>query len=248
MKYEKPQKGNPRGLVIKQHIFPLASIRRFVDDSGLVQLFLVEQKKMIHVNPDNDIFCAKRVWDQRAEKSYMKEIEDRYQELAESLCVEKRALTEEENLIVTDFYALWNIRFWYSQNPSGDQRLGVESAMEFTKENEELLEKNQIGLIRANGTVSSRLIDGGKIQIGLLEARKQWKSLKWGMLRAEDGELIVPDNCLSHKMVPLTPTMCFLAGHMAGHMSRSEVAALNILSKKLSRAYYFARDFSGCPS
>jgi hypothetical protein len=37
--YLKPQKGNPHGFTINQHVFPLASIARFSNGDGRVSLY-----------------------------------------------------------------------------------------------------------------------------------------------------------------------------------------------------------------
>ena len=77
MKYEKTQKGNPYQLTVCQHTFPAASIARFADTTGCVEVYLIKQNKVVRLKPDDKLFCAKRVWDQRAESGFMKEIEDR---------------------------------------------------------------------------------------------------------------------------------------------------------------------------
>jgi hypothetical protein len=73
-KFEKPQKGNPHQLPVMQHVWPLESIARFADGNGVVCLFDKVRNKLRQAKPDDDIFCAKRVWDRRAECGYMKGI------------------------------------------------------------------------------------------------------------------------------------------------------------------------------
>jgi hypothetical protein len=79
MKYEKPQSGNPHELPVKQHVFPAASIARFTQGDGCVSVYLIKHKKEILVKPDDQIFCARWVWDYRAEIGFMKQIEDKNQ-------------------------------------------------------------------------------------------------------------------------------------------------------------------------
>jgi hypothetical protein len=81
-RYEKPQKGNPHSLPIRQHVFPAASIARFTNDDGVVDLYRLSTSQVRKATPDDDIFCAKRAWDARAEFGFMKQIEDEFQLLA----------------------------------------------------------------------------------------------------------------------------------------------------------------------
>ena len=82
MKFEKPQKGNPHGIVVNQHVFPRMSIDRFSNEDGVVQINNLAAEKVHFVKPVDKLFCASRVWDQRAESGYMKSIEDEFQKLA----------------------------------------------------------------------------------------------------------------------------------------------------------------------
>src|ERR1700730_5065135 len=84
-KFEKPQKGNPHELPVMQHVWPLESIARFADGNGVVCIFDKARNKLRQAKPDDDVFCAKRVWDRRAECGYMKGIEDAFQELASEI-------------------------------------------------------------------------------------------------------------------------------------------------------------------
>ena len=64
-KFDPVSKGNPHELTIDQHIFPKKSIDRFYNQDGLLQV--KRGNKIFNTNSGNDgIFCAKRVWDQRA--------------------------------------------------------------------------------------------------------------------------------------------------------------------------------------
>lgn len=80
MHYPKPQKGNPHKLTINQHIFPKACISRFARENGTVQVRRKCGEQDQWVTPGNSYFCARRLWDQKAEAVFMKAIEDRYQD------------------------------------------------------------------------------------------------------------------------------------------------------------------------
>jgi hypothetical protein len=110
-KYEKPQKKNRRLLTVRQHVFPLASIARFADADGRVSLHDLVRGKERSAKPDDDIFCAKRAWDQRAEGGYMKKIEDEFQSLASQVIHGVVSeIGEAEKSVFNRFYALWCMR------------------------------------------------------------------------------------------------------------------------------------------
>lgn len=62
------------------------------------------------LSPRNPIFCVRRAWDQRSEHGYMRQIEDRFQTLANRIVGGCRSLSEPECKIVTEYYALWRYR------------------------------------------------------------------------------------------------------------------------------------------
>ena len=113
MKHKKTQKGNPHQLTVWQHCFPKRSIDRFANEDGKVYVHLIRDAKIVSLSPANHIFCVRRIWDQRAESGFMKKIEDAYQELADRIAAGRliRRLSHREREIVTDMYALWNIRW-----------------------------------------------------------------------------------------------------------------------------------------
>jgi len=250
MKHEKTQKGNPRQLTICQHTFPVRSISRFTGDDGCVEVYLIEQKKVVRLKPDDQLFCAKRVWDQRAESSFMKEIEDKYQSLAEQVILEnKRNLNKDEQQIVTDMFAIWNIREHRKAKPIPDQKIEgiIDVDRHFTKDEQELLEKNHIGVIRPDLMMAGRHIAGPDIQLNLFEVRKQMNDAQWGVLEALEGQFIVPDNFSKARILPLAPSLCFFSKSEDAEISKEEVTKINRLAVESSRIYYFSRELTGCP-
>src|SRR5207302_8582442 len=83
MNCERPQEGNPHRLTIRQHTFPRASIARFANSDGRVSVRHIKSERF-RVKPDHDLFCAMRVWDQRAEAGFHEKIEKPFQSLAEA--------------------------------------------------------------------------------------------------------------------------------------------------------------------
>ena len=156
--YEVPQQGNPHQLTVNQHCFPITAIRRFCDISGTVAV-IRRGKSPFRAPPDAEIFCAKRVWDQRTESRFMTAIERRYQQLADKIVATLgSSLTEEDCETVTSMYVLWTLRSHYRHQPIPDQRPNgiLDVAQHLTTDDQEYLEKNGINYTRSNLTIPGR--------------------------------------------------------------------------------------------
>lgn len=250
MAFEKPQKGNPHGLTVMQHAFPRASIARFVDVDSRVAVLYIPAKKELRLNPSDQLFCAKRIWDHRAEEGYMKKIEDAFQSLAEAM-IDGRVTNIGffEKPIVNDFFALWNIRAHRKSQPISDQPINGIVALErnLTKDQQELLERNHISFIRPDLKIPGRHLAGINIQMNLNTVRRQLDDAQWGILKACEGEFIVPDNFSNARVVPVTPTMCLFSQSHNDVISLAEVGKINRYAIASSTEYFFARDFTKCP-
>lgn len=244
-RYEKTQQNNPHQLTIKQHCFPKKSIERFANDNGLVQTRLKYVGKTVSLKPDDNNFCALRTWDQRAETGFMKEIEDAYQDLADKISEGTivRRLTRDEKDIITDMYILWNCRWHWNKSPVENQEiegaLGV--SREFSRDEEELLEKEGITIIRPNLSIRGRHFTGGKIQQNLFNVRKCMRGCNWGILKSRGAEFIVPDNASDRIFLPVTPSICLDNGEGYRMASERNVGLMNKLSKSTSERFYFGR-------
>ena len=153
MHHETTQRRNPHGLTIHQHVFPTASIARFAQEDGLVSIYMHEQRKTVRCSPRNDLFCAKRVWNQTSEHGFMRRVEGGFQKLANHILEGSidHSLGPTEYRIVSQFYALCRLRAEARQTPPQDvQMKGVIPGSALTKNQEEILEKN--GYIFARGT------------------------------------------------------------------------------------------------
>ena len=124
MKYEKPQLGNPYQLPIFQHIFPLRSIERYINEQGYVETKILKQNVVKYLKPANPLFCGKRIWDNRAETGYMRKIEDDFQKIVFDILEDDNyRIDNESRAIVTQFYALWRTRFVRKLDPITDTKL-----------------------------------------------------------------------------------------------------------------------------
>ena len=250
MSFEKPQKGNPHGLTVMQHTFPRTSITRFAESDGRVSVLHIPTKKQLSLRPVDQLFCAKRVWDQSAEEGFMKKIEDAFQSLADAIVdgrVKRIGMFEES--IVNDFFALWNIRAHKKLHPIADQALNGIVALErdLTKDQQEILEKGHVLFIRPDLKMPGRQIAGIKIRMNLDMLRKQLVGAQWGILTACEGEFLVPDISSGIRIVPITPKICLFSKSGNRVISCSEVTEINRAAVASSVEYFFARDFAKCP-
>lgn len=250
MKYEKPQKKNPHQIIINQHIFPVKSIERFTDCNGTVEVKLIVQDKIVKLLPDDQMFCAKRCWDQRAETGYMREIEDSFQELADKIIDNNaRYLEEKDNIIATKFFALWQLRACRNTSPIQDVQLkGIDAGEQLTKDEEERLEKSNVVFARGeNAMVPGRFMNGINIQMGINKIISQHGKLKWGIVSALEGEFIVPETFSDFTILPISPRIILLGASENVIIPHSEVIKVNQLAVSFCRNYYFARKISNCP-
>jgi len=246
MHHETTQRGNPHGLTINQHVFPVASIARFTQENGLVSVYLHEQRKTISCSPKNDLFCAKRVWNQTSEHGFMGRIESGFQKLANHILNGGigHSLDPTECKIVSQFYALCRLRTEARQaSPQDAQMKGVIPGSELTKDQEEILEKN--GYIFARGTTMlSRHIASIRIQI--LLGRVCAPGTTWAVVYSRAIEFLVPDSFREIGIVPLSPNYCLVSHQSGGEISSDNATEINRMAIGQSSKYYFARDFAKC--
>jgi hypothetical protein len=241
--------GNPEQLTNRQHVFPTASIRRFADSSGLVSMAHCATKKQFKVKPEDDIFCAFCVWDYRAESGYMVHIENQFQALADEILKNRIvSLNADQAQVVTRFWALWSLRAELRDAPEPDRSSRGIAGELLTNEQRDRIESLGVTFILSSGDkMPGRFIAGLRIQKGIDERSYQLQGRRWGIVRAQVGEFLVPDSPANMIAVPLTPEIGLYFEHDNCLIPESEVAKANLLARKLARHYYFARDLSACP-
>ncbi|WP_122279915.1 hypothetical protein [Pseudomonas syringae group genomosp. 3] len=256
MTFEPPQKTNPHKLTVNQHTFPSASIARYANKEGAVQVFHKSSQRMFYAKPSDQTFGAQRIWDQRAEAGFMKDIEDTFQTLASMLDDPAFQMGPQHFSIINEFYCLWNIRaqrkkIGHTADPSVGTPEVIGLRRNYTKDEQEQLEAAGIGYIRPDFTVSSRFLVAPSIQLQLSNSteRMKMRDITWRLLKADDGEFIVPDNFFNLLALPLSPTRCLYAHPTtpSGRLNRCDVADINREAVATSYDYYFARDLSLCP-
>jgi hypothetical protein len=247
MKYEKPQKGNPHNLTIKQHVFPRASIERFYDSNGFVSVFSKSQGKVIPLRSSNEFFCAKRVWDQRTEAFIGKQIEDEFQALVRG--IESGAVTvigHFQKRVVEEFYSLWRTRHRFLMHGLDDISVNGIAGEFLTVDQQELLEKHHTIFFR-DGVMPGRFAAGIHVMRYMDSFLQSNMNMQWGIIRTVDGEFIVPDCFEDMMIIPLAPTVALMADQPNSIITRDEVAVVNRVAISRSSNYFFARDLSSCP-
>jgi len=243
-KSEPTQPGNPHRLTVNQHVLPQASIRRFCGPDDLVDVRLLRLSKRIRKAPSDPLFCAQRAWDQRAEHGYMREIEDAFQEVADRI-VTTGVLAGKDYSHLTRFWFLWHFRAGLKERPMEDVKINGVPALVLTKDAQEMLERNRVMTVGANGMVAGRSMAGVLLQARIAAASQA--KLGWGMIHAADGEFAVPDTFQNFMALPLTPNLFLLAEHPDCVIPRSEVEWINTMGLRLASRYVFARDLDQCP-
>jgi hypothetical protein len=246
MKRAKTKKGNPRRFAVNQHVFPLRSLQRFADPTGHIMVRRGNPPKELRLKPNNPMFCAFRAWDERAEKGYMKRIEDRFQVLAREITAGRTSLEPTEFNAISQFYALCRLRSQHRTAPIIDQPVPGLTPEVLTLDQEENLEKN--GYIFAGGTgIPGRMIAGLVIQRWIDYFQHQLKDKQWGIILALRGEFVVPDQFGESPIVPVTPKIALVADWANSSEDESTVRILNGQLVSAVKHYVAARNFAECP-
>lgn len=250
MVYEKPQKGNPNRISVKQHVFPKRCISRFVNKDGFVHLHLKEQKKTISVKPDNQIFCARRRWNQIAEHGFMKEVENDYNRIVgQSILGVERKLTDSDHKCISLMYALWCVRERARRDPIEDQHVnGIQGVTKhYNKHDREMLETKGISVIDPMLNIPGREIESIKIRLDVDQIVERIHSVQWGIIQSVNGEFIAPDCFNGSLIIPVAPDRCLMADNDDCMIDRDAVRNLNKVSIERSSEYYYARYLERCP-
>jgi hypothetical protein len=248
--YEKTQKGNPYRLPIRGHVFPSASISRFTDSNGLVEVYRLSSKSVFKASAANPVFCAMRAWDKRAETGHMKEIEDDFQELARQVIDGKVVSIAESGKAKLDrFFALWSIRATFRHMELADVKFNGITGDALTKDQEERLENVGVLFMRQGGTMPAHRFHGVQMQMGIMRKVSELANIRWGIVRALEGQFIVPD-FPNTTMIPVAPTLCFCGtpGDLveSGAVLKRNVIEINRHLIDNCRQYYFANDLRIC--
>jgi hypothetical protein len=241
MKYEKTQPGNPHRLTVNQHVLPVRCIERFAGSDGCVDVCVANRPNLLRLAPQNGLFRTKRTWDEKAERHFMKRIEDKFQELADKIVNGEVQIVEgSEATTVNLYFALWYHRSRYPRPDDPFVRNMNVTPNDLTKDQREKLEKNGVGYYGPEG-MPARFIAGAQLQILTGRMAHHIRDLTWGVVHPLEGEFVMPD-IPSHKLLPIDPTTCLAASHPSGHIPRENLREVNAALIAMSCRYYFARD------
>jgi hypothetical protein len=249
MAHERPQKGNPHRLTVRQHVFPARSIQRFVGQDGAVYLADLKRGLGRLAKPGDDIFCARRAWHESIETGLSTRIEDAFQSAVDDILAHGiTAVTTEQAIAISDFYALWHIRSRYRALPSEMIDLvGITGGGGLSKDQEERLEKKGYTFSREGGRMPARHINGIQIQMRLMKASRQLQAqAEWGVAQSLDGHFIAPD-VPTTTLIPIAPDLIIVSPARCGLITRENVARINQAAAISSLEYLFARRLSDCP-
>lgn len=210
-------------------------------------MYMFSHKIRRYAKPNDMTFCAQRKWDERTEKVYGKCIEDEFQKVVDRLLKDKSLVLPSENLAITKFYALWNLRYHWSKILVNDTPMkGVKGIASdpLTVDDQEQLEKNHITYITNELSFPARHMCGLQMQMEVSALVRSMADVMWGILVASEGEFIVPDNFWERRIVPITPKVCFVAEHDSGSLSIQDVDRINSLAINSAKEYIFARDLT----
>lgn len=249
MTYEKPQKRNPNNITIRQHVFPEFAIKNFNNSNGSVEFFDKYTKKISLKTSRDYAFCARRVWDDNTERDFMQKIEDPFAKLSkEIISGNVNTIDAEKQVLVTEFFCLWNIREHYREDPFRDEKINgaLDVARKISKDEQEKLEISGVTAIRPDLTISSRSITGIRIKMNFMQSIEQMTDAKWGIVRSNKIEFLVPDNCSHARIMPISPKICLISEDTDRIADIEEVININKSAVAISKNYFFGRDLKKC--
>ena len=229
---------------------PKKSIERFCNQSGMVTVNWFEKTKVLALGPNESLFCAKRVWNQRAEDISI-DFENAYQDVAQQIVNNQiKLLNSEMQLAVTHMYLLWRTRYLHALNPVPDQFIQAPATGDnLTKDQQEILERKGYFYMRQDGTVPSRAMVGVLMQRDMDMALSNGADkMQWGIVKAQDGlEFLCSDISINQPLLPVSPSYCLVAGWSNGTATPFGIANINKSLILESKSYWFARNPAKCP-
>ncbi|MEI9948239.1 MAG: hypothetical protein WDO74_04495 [Pseudomonadota bacterium] len=236
-KHEPTQPKNPRQLTIGQHIHSRWCINKFADDAGRVAVLRQGQPTPFLTKPDNDVFCAKRVWGQNLEEGLFSKLEQAFHSAVEGILATGAVV---DHRAITEYVSLWRIRAQLAEEPPDDVVLNGISGSSLTKDQEEIVEKKGGMFARDGGVVPGRF---GAFLDALRKhaiAMSGLGGIEWGILRARDcAGFICGDRPGNDLYIPIAPSVALVAGYEDLEVGSITVDDLNQSSQKQARSFVF---------
>lgn len=234
---ERTQKGNPHRLTRQQHVIPMATLRRFAQSDGRVEVHL-RDGRIVMLPVDDQLFCVERLWDQRAEAGYMKKIEDEFQALVSELEAGRSAsLSPEEHRCITRFWGLWHWRNHFIDSPLEDIPLNGITGESLTLNQKEILESRWYAFAVGDGKLPARMMVGLQIQIAIDRYEMANGGKRWGILRSPALPLVIADRPGNLMSIPASPLLLLAADNPDGELTQYEAFGANQAALALSRNF-----------
>lgn len=234
---ERTQKGNPHRLTREQHVIPVATLRRFAQSDGEVEVHL-RDGRIVKLPVNDQLFCVERLWDQRAEAGYMKKIEDEFQALIDGLeSCRFASLTSEQHRCITRFWGLWHWRNHFIDSPLEDTPLNGIAGESLTLDQKEILESRWYTFAVGAGKIPARMMTGLQIQVAIDRYEMANGGKHWGILRSPALPLIIGDRPGNLMAIPASPRLLLAADNPDGELTKLEALRANHTALKLSRHF-----------
>ena len=244
MPYEPTEKRNPQQLTINQHIHSAHSIAKFYNANNKVEVKFLGTNEIVEKKKDAKLFCAKREWDQRAESSYMYNIETEFHKEIDSV----KGFNERNHEAISEYCVLWRHRHIFHLSKTPDITLNGITGETLEKSKEEIAERKHAMFIREGGEVPSRFVSSFLIQREIDYAMSfTFKDIKWGLIEATEGEFLVADCYGDFPFMPISPTLAFWAQESDQKINKNQLSSINKISLEKATEFVFARSISACP-
>lgn len=228
-------------LTEKQHFHAAFAIRKFNNNSKLVEVKNIATGEIDAFSSRAKVFSTKRTWDERAEHGYMADIENKFLAQLDDI----KPFDKRNHQDISRYFILWGLRHDYHVLPKTDVFLFKISSNSLSPQQQVDIEKKHGSYIDNNGFVPSRFNNSIKIQAMIDFYMQQMEGFKWGLLESVDGEFLVADSYKTKAFMPIGPKKAFAVGVEDENIDN--IAEFNIFSMSEATNFTFARDFTQCP-
>jgi hypothetical protein len=138
----------------------------------------------------------------------MSPIEADFQKVANDLTTGViHQIDDAERPVVSRFFSLWYHRSKRRTLDTPFLQMNGATGARLTKDQEDYFDKIGVVFLREGGLLPARDINGMQLQVlASRYAQDELADAQWGVVRAMEGEFIVPD-VPTYSIVPLTPTL-----------------------------------------
>ncbi|MCH4813661.1 hypothetical protein [Vreelandella neptunia] len=243
MSFQKPRKGNPLQLTVDQHFHTAHAIDQFSDDDGYVEVFDLNSGAVLKRRKRAKVFCAKRNWDERAERGYMVSIESQFHDQIDN----HRSFADRDHRAISRYLALWRLRHRFHLERASAAPLNGVTGECLSQEEQEILEKKHVGYVNELGQIPSRQLAGAQIQIGIDQIMVGLGGVRWGLLYAGNGDFLSADCYHEFCFIPISPKYAYAGGFEDRSLAYDQVAEINKKSIASAQEFYFGNTLSACP-